>query len=42
MNETRPVQVWCVLGAKHCVQQLSEYNWLMVGKSHILSLDFIS
>lgn len=41
MNETRHVKVWCVLGAKYCVLQLSDYNWLVVGKCHVLSLDFI-
>lgn len=40
MNETRHVQVWCVLEAKS-VLQLSEYDWLVVGKSPVLGLDFI-
>lgn len=40
-NETRHVKVWCVLGAKYCLLQFSDYSWLVVGKCHVLSLDFI-
>jgi len=36
VNETRPVKLGCVLGAKNCLLQLSnEYSWLVVEKAHL-------
>lgn len=36
MNQTRPVKLGCVVGAKNCqLQWTKEYSWLVVEKAHL-------